>query len=147
METSNNFLLLLHLFTAAALFNPSSFFLLSLCTCFLFPLIISIWLFFHSADHLLLVSCPLPVKGQRDEQEEVAVSFSHTQSFQDHWPRCGKKWNMGLTEQVNYRKSLGPVFFYFAALVLPDPTLSGLALSSVSGFTATLISVISVLLI
>lgn len=45
--------------------------------------------FFHSADHLLPVSSPLPVRGQRDEREEVALSFSHTQSFQDHWPRCG----------------------------------------------------------
>lgn len=56
---------------------------------FSLSLIISIWLFFHSADHLLLVSCPLPVRGQRDKQEEVTVSLSHTQSFQDRWPRCG----------------------------------------------------------
>lgn len=51
-----------------------------------------------------------------------------------------KKCNMGLTEQVNYKKNSFPVFFYFASLVVPDPTLSSLALSSVSGFTATLIS-------
>ena len=64
--------------------------------------------FFHSTDHILLVSCLLPVRGQGDKQEEVTASFSHTQSFQDHWPRHAKNWNMLLTEQVNlnYRKTL-----------------------------------------
>lgn len=92
METNNHFLLLLHLFTAAALFTPSSFFLLlsrHLFSFFLFHSSFPFGFFFHSADHLLAVSSPLPVRGQRDEQEEVALSFSHTQSFQDHWPRCG----------------------------------------------------------
>lgn len=91
METNNDLLMLLHLFAAAALFTPSSFFpLLSLhlFSFFLFTLHFHL-AFFHSADRLLLVSCPLPVRGQRDKQKEVTESFSHTQCFQDHWLRCG----------------------------------------------------------
>lgn len=98
-----------YLFIAAALFTPPSFFLLfSLYLFFFSTHHFHLDFFFHSTDHILLVSCLLPVRGQGDKQEEVTASFSHTQSFQDHWPRHAKNWNMLLTEQVNlnYRKTL-----------------------------------------
>lgn len=140
METNNHFLLLLHLFAAAALFTPSSFFLL------LSRHLFSFFLFTH---HFHLAFFPLcwppptrlqPTSCQRAERwagrgrSELQSYTKFSGSLAEMWR--AEKWNTGLTERVNlnYRKTLRRSFSVLHLWLL------GIRSSSVSPSTLCLAS-------